>query len=257
VQDFRGLDRGQWHQRYLAQAGWTEHIRKYLFDKINSHADTRILEVGSGTGAIMGALHQEGFRRITGVDLDYPSIIQSKSQAPSCQHVLGDGHQLPFRKDEFEITVCHYLLLWTAHPGQILSEMRRVTQPGGWVLSLAEPDHAARVDYPPPLDALGQQQTQALHEQGANIRLGRQLRALFIQTGLQDVETGILAAQWQQEHPLRDDSTEWLMIQADLGDRLSQNELAQFKQQDRQAREAGTRVLFIPTFYAIGKVPLQ
>lgn len=254
MQDFRGLDRGLWHQRYRAQSCWTEHVRKYLFEKIKPHADVQILEVGSGTGVIMAAVHQEGYRRITGVDLDYPSIAYSKSQVPSCQHVLGDGHQLPFRTDAFEITVCHYLLIWTAHPAQILSEMRRVTQPGGWVLALAEPDHQARVDYPPSLEALGQQQTQALNEQGVDIRLGRKLRALFTQTGLQDVETGILAAQWREvDQPT--DKTEWAMIQADLKDRFSQSELAQFRQQDKQAREAGTRVLFIPTFYALGKVP--
>lgn len=254
MQDFRGLDRGQWHQRYRAQSGWTEHVRKYLFEKIKPHADVRVLEVGSGTGVIMAAVHQEGYRRITGIDLDYPSIAYSKSQVPSCQHVQGDGHQLPFRTDTFEITVCHYLLIWTAHPAQILSEMRRVTRPGGWVLALAEPDHTARIDYPDPLAVLGQHQTRSLEEQGADTRLGRKLCALFTQTGLQDVETGILAAQWREvDQPT--DKTEWAMIQADLKDRFSQSELAQFRQQNKQAREAGTRVLFIPTFYALGKVP--
>jgi hypothetical protein len=77
----------------------------------------------------------------------------------------------------------------------------------------------------------------------------------LIQSRVHDVETGIRGAQWQQEHPRRDDNTEWLMIQAERKERFSPIELAQVKQQDKRAQEAGTRVLFIPTFYAIGKVP--
>lgn len=254
MQDFGSLDRQQWHHRYVVQTGWTEHIRQYIFQKINPRPDDHMLEVGSGTGALIRAWQKQGYHNITGVDLDYPSLAYSTTNLDSFHQAQADGHHLPFKKGEFDITFCHYLLMWTKSPTRILSEMCRVTQSGGWVLALAEPDHQARVDYPPPLDVLGQLQTQALHEQGADIRLGRQLRALFIQTGLQDVETGVLAAQWRQDHQLTD-QTEWAMLQADLKERFSQNELAQFKQQDRQAREAGTRVLFIPTFYAIGKVP--
>jgi SAM-dependent methyltransferase len=255
VQDFRGLNRQQWHQRYVDQAGWTAQIRKYIFNKIKPSFDVRILEVGSGTGAVMGALHNHSYCDITGVDLDFPSLAFSKAKQLFFNQVMGDGHHLPFKKALFGVTLCHYLLMWTAHPAQILSEMRRVTQPGGWVLALAEPDHQSRIDYPPALDILGKHQTQSLKEQGADVCLGRKLRSLFIETGLMEVETGILAAQWHQNDHSTADETEWIMIQADLKDRISQSELADLKHRDQEARKTSQRVLFIPTFYAFGKVP--
>lgn len=254
MQDFRGLDRQQWHQRYLDQAGWTAHIRKYIFTKITPPYDARILEVGAGTGAVLQALHKDGYRNLTGIDLDFPSLKYTGTK-PSSNLLLGDGHRLPFTRAVFNVSLCHYLLMWTASPAQILSEMCRVTQPGGWVLALAEPDHQARIDYPEPLAVLGQHQTQSLKEQGADICLGRKLKALFIETGLQDVETGILAAQWGQSEPTQTNETEWIMIQADLQDRLSPSELADLQNWDQVALQSGKRVLFIPTFYAIGKVP--
>ena len=184
MQDFRDLDRQQWHQRYVAQAGWTAHIRKYIFNKIKPAEDVHILEVGSGTGAVIGALLNQGYANITGLDLDFPSLDYTKAIQPTFHLVLGDGHRLPFPKAWFGITFCHYLLMWTAHPSTILSEMCRVTQPGGWVLALAESDHRARIDYPDQLAVLGHHQTQSLEAQGADVSLGRKLRSLFIDTGL-------------------------------------------------------------------------
>lgn len=255
MQDFRGLDRQQWHKRYVDQAGWTEYIRKYIFNKINPRPNTRILEVGSGTGAVIKALQDEGYHNITGLDLDYPSLAFARANQPSFTQILGDGHHLPFDKAAFYLTYCHYLLIWASQPALILSEMRRVTQAGGWVLALAEPDHQARIDYPAELEVLGKHQTQALRDQGVDSCLGRKIRSLFMQTGLLEVETGILSAQWQQSDQSTDVKTEWSMIRADLEDILNPNELANYQQQDRQARAKGERVLFIPTFYALGKVP--
>jgi hypothetical protein len=45
------------------------------------------------------------------------------------------------------------------------------------------------------------------------------------------------------------------MIKADLGNKLDEDSLAKYKQIDLQARNTGTRVLFVPTFFALGKVP--
>jgi len=255
MQDFQNLERQLWHQRYLAQAGWTKHIRTHILNKIKPQPGVHILEVGSGTGAILYALRQDGYHNLTGVDLDYPSVAFSKSISHHHKLLVGDGHQLPFQKASFKITLCHYLLMWTEHPVQILAEMHRVTQPGGWVLALAEPDHQARIDYPEVLESHGKHQTQALQKQGADTTMGRKLRVLFMQTGLREVETGILGAQWQQEDAEKEDSTEWAMIRADLENQLTSSELGKFEQQDQLARTAGERVLFIPNFYAFGKVP--
>lgn len=255
VQDFRGLDRQQWHLRYEAQAQWTQHIRQHIFNLIKPQPDALILEVGSGTGSVLGALHNEGYNALTGVDIDHPSLAFARSAQHTLKLVQGDGHHLPFQQGSFHITCCHYLLLWTANPTQILQEMRRVTRIGGWVVALAEPDHQSRLDFPPPLAELGRHQTNSLKDQGVDVSMGRKLRMLFYKTGLWDVEVGILGAQWQPKDCPGMDETELMMVQADLAGRVGSQQLAHYQRLDQVARQEGQRVLFIPTFYAFGKVP--
>lgn len=253
MQDFRSLSRDAWHQRYLAQSGWTSHIRQYIFEKINPLRDERILEIGSGTSAVLNALLSEGHFNLWGIDIDFPSLFFSKSSHDPFHLSQADGMHLPFPNDTFGVSFCHYLLMWVKSPLQILSEMCRLTHANGWVVSIAEPDHKARIDYPPPLDKLGFQQTQALEIQGVDVSIGRKLRTLFTQAGLVDVEAGILGALWDEKVNPSRDKTEWMMIKADLIDQLSVKELSEYQSMDQQAFQTGERILFIPTFYALGR----
>lgn len=253
MQDFRSLSRDVWHQRYLEQAQWTSHIRQHIFKKINPHLNERILEIGSGTGAVISALLMEGYFNLTGIDIDFPSLLFSSLSHDPIHLAQANGLSLPFSANTFGITFCHYLLMWVKSPLQILAEMCRVTQPNGWVLSIAEPDHQARIDYPPPLEKLGNQQTQALENQGIDVSIGRKLRSLFHQAGLADVEAGILGALWDKKIDPSEDKTEWMMITADLQDRLTTRELSDYHSLDQQTRQTGERILYIPTFYALGR----
>ena len=253
MQDFRGLNRQVWHKRYLVQADWTQHIRQHMIKKTNPIQGDRILEVGSGTGALLNALSHEGDFHFFGVDLDRPSLAFSQTHYPSFNLTQADGHHLPYAPGIFGLVLCHYLLMWVQKPETLLHEMTRVTRPGGWVIALAEPDHQARIDYPPPLGDLGARQTQALQDQGVDVNMGRKLRALFHQTGLIEIEVGILSARWDKL-PAWDES-EWMMLQADLASQLSPEALLDYERIERQARKTGERILFIPTFYALGKIP--
>ncbi len=255
MQDFAGLDRQVWHTRYLVQAGWTDFIRQHLFEKINPRRTARILEIGCGTGAILESLLNRGFGNLTGVDIDAPSLSFAKTNPHPFKLIQADGNRLPFHQGGFDLSLCHYLLMWTHSPDQMLKEMTRVTKTGGWVMALAEPDHEARIDYPPPLEELGKHQTRALKNQGVDARMGRRLRAMFHAAGLSDVEAGLLGAEWQGGKVLAGDETEWRMLQSDLKGRLTRSELDAFQSADQRARESGERILFIPTFYAIGRVP--
>ena len=248
------LSLADWHGRYTQQGKWTEDIRRHLFAKAQLDYDDTILEVGSGTGAILDLLDREGYHQLYGIDIKYPSLAFSMSRNVSYHLAQGDGYRLPFAGDSFSLTYCHYLLLWLANPAAMLTELARVTQPGGWLLALAEPDHQARIDYPPPLDTLGELQTQALAAQGVDVQQGRKLGALFQAVGLTEVETGILGAQWKAEKASEVDETEWLTLQADLAERLTTKRLTDYRDAEERARQQGSRVLFIPTFYAIGRV---
>lgn len=254
MQDFRGLSRQVWHQRYCAQAQWTQHVRQYLFSTINPAPGAPILEIGAGTGAVIAALHSEGFENITGIDIDYPSLAFSKQLTNPFLSTQADGTHLPFHNNIFEVVFCHYLLMWVHHPQDIINEMCRITRPGGWILAMAEPDHQSRIDYPPPLDLLGKSQTTALRNQGVDVQMGRKLRSHFQQAGLDHIQVGIMSAQWDRSSDIVWDQTEWTMIQADLVDLYCEKDLQHYQALDQQARQNAERILFIPTFYALGQV---
>lgn len=242
------------HSRYIDQASWTKSIRNYLFNRTAPQTQKLVLEVGSGTGAVMQALQEEGKFLLTGVDIDRSVLRFSQKFGRTCHLIQATGDDLPFPDDCFNISYCHYLLLWVSQPKRILSEMCRVTNPGGCVIALAEPDHQSRLDYPPLLDRLGEQQTQALQDQGIDIRMGRKLSAFFQQVGLKDVEIGILGALWKTKANRSTKVSEWMTIQSDLVGMLSTEKLSAYQDIDQSAWENGRRVLFIPTFYAIGIV---
>jgi hypothetical protein len=133
--------------------------------------------------------------------------------------------------------------------------MRRVTRPGGAVMALAEPDYGGRIDYPDKLALLGEWQIESLKRQGADPLMGRKLTGLFHKTGLESVETGVLGGQWSESPDWAAWESEWAVLESDLKKTFQDFESWKvIKDLDKSAYEKGERVLFVPTFYALGFV---
>lgn len=245
----------QWHERFQQQALWTADLRAFLFSQVHLKEASSVLEVGSGTGAISQSLHSLTQAKVYGVDIDFDRSRFATSADPASRFTCADAACLPYADASFDLTFCHYLLLWLHEPITALKEMMRVTRPGAKVLALAEPDHEARVDAPVALEALGRLQTRALAKQGVCTSAGRQLASWFAQAGLQDVQIGVSGFQIQTATLPPWFESEWQMLQQDLDGSASADELARLKELDRLAWQAGQRVLWIPTFYAIGTMP--
>jgi len=244
------------HLRYLVQATWTASIRERLFDSIQIQGTHRVLEVGSGTGVVSAEITQRFKVDCVGVDIDHSAVAFARILDPTSSYLAADGIHLPFQSAAFDMAVCHFLLLWVEDPEMILNEMARVTKPGGWILALAEPDYGGRIDFPRELETVGQGQIQALLDQGANPYLGRTLRALFHSTQLTEIRTGLLGGEWQGSPDEDQLESEWETLSRDLSHLLPAEEIELYKRIDNKAWKMGTRVLFVPTFYAAGRVPL-
>lgn len=241
-----------WHARYLQQARWTEQLRTYLFNKAGLHAGQHILDLGCGTGALLSEFpFSVG---LYGLDIDFPALSLAAGYAPTAALTCGDGSRLPFDDSTFDLVFCHFVLLWVDDPRLIVSEMRRVTRPGGAVLAMAEPDYGGRIDYPAGLVQLGQWQIESLRRQGADPHMGRQLAGVFSRAGLKQVESGVIGGEWRSNSVADGQELEWQVLSDDLKERVSQSEIQNMKTLDWQARENGERVLFVPTFYAWGLV---
>jgi ubiquinone/menaquinone biosynthesis C-methylase UbiE len=244
-----------WHDRFCQQARWTESLRAHFLSRMDLGRLRRILEVGCGTGAVCASVARElPSAKVAGVDLNIRRLEFARSHDPACAYAAGDGTQLPFPARTFDLVFCHYLLLWIPSPAQALREMARVVRPGGWVIALAEPDHSARIDYPPPLDELGRLQTDALRRQDADPALGRRLASLFTDAGLNVEETGILGSQdIHSGRPDEDSELEWRILKEDVGPAVTSSGWERFRKADSAALARGERVLFVPTFYCFAR----
>lgn len=245
-------DRVFWQTRYRRQVSWTADLRRYALETSGLPHDARLLEVGCGYGALLEGLHYDGYTHLTGLDFDLPTL---PALPPQCAALCADGLRMPFPSASFDACLCHFYLLWVAHPIQALQEMLRVVRPGGWLFVLAEPDYSARLDEPPALAPLGELQTCTLIRQGAHPFIGAHLPALFHTAGLTHVECGTLDVASPAELSAAHQQEEWQVLAADLSGLLSLAELARWQALDRQARHAGTRRLHVPVHYAFGQIP--
>ncbi|KAF0111433.1 MAG: hypothetical protein FD147_916 [Chloroflexi bacterium] len=242
-----------WHNRFAVQSTWTKPLRNFLYKQIGINQNSRILEVGCGTGVITSELHQFTFMPATGIDLQHDRLRIAARQDEFQLYVCADAYSLPFTKNLFDFVLTHFFFLWVQDPISTLVEMLRVLKPGGWVIALAEPDYLARIDSPAEFDKLGQMQTQALIAQGANPASGRSLPQIFSNAGVEDIQYGISGFQVSPVHIPDWYESEWNMLREDLAHLLSENELDRLQELDLKARKSGCRVLWIPTFYAYGK----
>jgi SAM-dependent methyltransferase len=246
----------KWHDRFIVQAHWTEQARQYLIAKIPDNRRSSILEIGSGTGAVLKSVGEyDPESQLYGLDINFRFLVHSQQTNSNVKHTLANGLALPYKKDFFSLVYFHYLLLWINDPLNAIQEAARVTAPGGSVAAFAEPDYLYRIDHPPELRKLGNLQSNALIAQGARIDIGSQLPGLFLKAGLINVEWGILGSHSSPSSPGIDLNSEWEMIKHDLGSTVNSEDLDKWEKIDREAWLSGNRVLYIPTFYAIGHKP--
>ena len=180
------------HLRYLAQSEWTKPLREYLYRKLPDDRPVSILEVGCGTGALISCVEKEFPGKIglfAGADIDRLVLEYAKDNTGSYA-VQADGAELPFTEGIFDFVFCHYLLLWTDLTERVITEMRRVTKPGGLCAAMAEPDYGEMTAEPGSLRKLAEKQARALEIQGAELKIGHGLEAIFRRAGFQNCRSG-------------------------------------------------------------------
>lgn len=246
------LTPAEWDEQYARQADWTRATRSHLYRRANLLQAGQVLDVGSGTGAVTEELAARTRGKVTGVDIDPEMVAYARNRGGQADYRPGDAHDLPFEAACFDVTACHFLLLWCRDAARAAAEMVRVTRPGGAVLVCAEPDYGGRLDYPDlPLRAW---QIEALRREGADPCLGRKLRALFALPAVRSVEVGLVPGLWDPSAMRREFEAEWGLWQRTLHGQVPAEELARAKAAGRAAIEAGERLVFVPVFYALVRV---
>lgn len=91
-----------------------------------------VLECGCGTGLILERI-QEHARRAVGIDLSPGMLELARSRGLEVQE--GSVTALPFPDASFDVTCSFKVLAHVPDIGRALSEMARVTRPGGVILA--------------------------------------------------------------------------------------------------------------------------
>ena len=94
-----------------------------------------VLDAGCGTGLSGKALHDAGFRRITGIDISQASLDVAARTAvyDRLLQVNMQRVPLPLESDAFAAVQCVGVLTYVPDTAAILREFCRVVQPGGLV----------------------------------------------------------------------------------------------------------------------------
>lgn len=240
-----------WHSQFARQAGWTQALRSQLYRRARLPQAERVLDVGCGTGAITEELAQRTRGTVIGLDSDPDRLVFARQQGGRARYEQGDALLLPYPDRHFDIVCCHFLLMWVGDPGRAVSEMARVLRQDGAVLICAEPDYGGRLDWPDL--PIRQWQIDGLRRQRADPLIGRQLRGLLAQAGL-GAEVGLYPARWDAATGVEDSEAEWFWVRYDVGEGVDDVELDQAQDRATAAAVEGTRLVYVPTFYAIGKL---
>ena len=106
------LSIAQWHRRYQQQSRWTRDLRFYIYNQVNLSQANKILDVGCGTGVLESELAQFASVRVFGLDINHNSTRFAQQYTPNTAYTTGNCLHLPYQADCFDITLCHFLLLW-------------------------------------------------------------------------------------------------------------------------------------------------
>lgn len=247
------MDNMDWHERFFVQAGWTNQLRQYLYQQVGLNEKSRILEVGCGTGVITSELKEYTKIPAAGIDIQFERVEKAKKLDASPYYGCADVYHLPFSNNYFDFVIAHYLFLWLREPVEALKEIKRVLKPSGFLVAMAEPDYLARIDNPQELWQLGELQTKALIQQGANPMAGRQLSTQLKQAGFTNIQYGISGFQSESDKIPAWFDSEWKILENDLESFSSAQELEKLRLLDLSVQQNGSRIRWVPTFYAYGQ----
>jgi len=113
---------------------FSEPLAVQFADLAQVRAGQRALDVGCGPGALTAELVRRlGNEAVSAIDPSAPFVQAVRSRLPGVDVWSGPAEHLPFADDTFDVTLAQLVVHFMADPVSGLSEMARVTRPGGVV----------------------------------------------------------------------------------------------------------------------------
>jgi 2-polyprenyl-3-methyl-5-hydroxy-6-metoxy-1,4-benzoquinol methylase len=119
-----------------SQYWWSNRFYAILARR-HGQRGTRLLEIGSGLGHLVGQL-EDSFQTVA-TDVNHWALKESLQIASSTLHVVSSAEGLPFANGTFGVVIIKHVVEHLPHPERAIAEISRVTAPGG-ALILATPN---------------------------------------------------------------------------------------------------------------------
>lgn len=112
--------------------------RKRAVAAVNRLPGSRVLEVGVGTGLALP--HYTAAKRVTGIDLSGDMLARARERVRR-DHLTNvdallemDAEDTRFADNSFDIAVAMFVASVVPHPRRLLTELKRVVKPDGYIL---------------------------------------------------------------------------------------------------------------------------
>jgi SAM-dependent methyltransferase len=151
----------------------------------------RVLDAGCGSGAISRLIaYTYPQAEVIGVDLreQYLDFARTRARSENIQNLTfraADVFDLPFPDATFDVVWTKYLLQWLKEPKRALRELKRVTRPGGIIVSC---DFAGFAVEHFPVTPQFNEQARRVFSALVDCDIGRKVSAMMISLGLSDVK---------------------------------------------------------------------
>jgi SAM-dependent methyltransferase len=118
------------YERFMGR--WSRRLAPLFVTFTGVTDGDRVLDVGSGTGALSAAAAAIGSVQVTGIEPAEAFVRYAQEHVDGRFHV-GDAMALPFSDDAFDRTLSMLVLNFVPDPAAAVQQMVRVTRPGGVV----------------------------------------------------------------------------------------------------------------------------
>ena len=192
AQMFSGAEK---YERFMGR--WSQRLAPLFVRFAGIKDGEQVLDVGSGTGSLALAIAAQTRRsEVVGIDPSraFVDFANQRTSDPRIKFQVGDAQSLDFPDASFNSCLALLVMNFIPDASKAMTEMRRVTKPGGWVA-------ACVWDYDEGMEMLRKFWDAAVALDPAAARLDErdmpfsrrgQLSALWNESGFKDVrETGL------------------------------------------------------------------